>query len=236
MPRLRRLRDPQRHPGVHARAWPRARAHRLRLRNRRVRRASRTTCRRTACTDPRPCTRDRDGSGRDAAGSLGVGRDRRRGLARSAGTTSFTRSAGTSTSRSSFSTTRSTVSRKGSTRRRHAWEGDEIDADGLARPPLQPLSVAIGAEASFVARAIDTDKKGPTEVLGAAARHRGSAFVEILQNCNIYNDGAFDFVREDKGNWVYLDDGARIRFGTEAEKGAAVPGRLASGRRGGGGG
>ena len=73
--------------------------------------------------------------------------------------------------------------------------------------PFNPLSVAIGAEASFVARAIDTDKKGLTEVLGAAARHRGSAFVEILQNCNIYNDGAFDFVREEKGKRVYLEDG-----------------------------
>ena len=63
------------------------------------------------------------------------------------------------------------------------------------------------------------DKKGLTEVLGAAARHRGSAFVEILQNCNIYNDGAFDFVREEKGNRVYLEDGERIRFGAESEKG-----------------
>ena len=70
--------------------------------------------------------------------------------------------------------------------------------------PFNPLSVAIGAEASFVARALDTDKKGLTEVLGAAARHRGSAFVEILQNCNIYNDGAFDVVRENKGNRIYL--------------------------------
>jgi 2-oxoglutarate ferredoxin oxidoreductase subunit beta len=85
--------------------------------------------------------------------------------------------------------------------------------------PFNPLSVAIGAEASFVARAIDTDKKGLTEVLGAAARHRGSAFVEILQNCNIYNDGAFDFVREEKGNRIYLTDGERIRFGLESEKG-----------------
>ena len=70
--------------------------------------------------------------------------------------------------------------------------------------PFNPLSVAIGAEASFVARALDTDKKGLTEVLGAAARHRGSAFVEILQNCNIYNDGAFDVVRENKANRIYL--------------------------------
>ncbi len=85
--------------------------------------------------------------------------------------------------------------------------------------PFNPLSVAIGAEASFVGRAIDTDKKGLTEVLGAAARHRGSAFVEILQNCNIYNDGAFEYVREDKGNRIYLEHGAPIRFGVEAEKG-----------------
>jgi 2-oxoglutarate/2-oxoacid ferredoxin oxidoreductase subunit beta len=85
--------------------------------------------------------------------------------------------------------------------------------------PFNPLSIAIGAEASFVGRAIDTDKKGLTEVLGAAARHRGSAFVEILQNCNIYNDGAFDYVREDKGNRIYLEHGAPITFGLEGEKG-----------------
>ena len=85
--------------------------------------------------------------------------------------------------------------------------------------PFNPLSVAIGAEASFVARALDTDKKGLTDVLGAAARHRGSAFVEILQNCNIYNDGAFDVVREEKGNRIYLQHGERIRFGVEAERG-----------------
>ena len=85
--------------------------------------------------------------------------------------------------------------------------------------PFNPLSVAIGAEASFVARALDTDKKGLTEVLGAAARHRGSAFVEILQNCNIYNDGAFDVVRENKANRIYLQHGERIRFGEEGERG-----------------
>ena len=56
-------------------------------------------------------------------------------------------------------------------------------------------------------------------MLGAAARHRGSAFVEILQNCNIYNDGAFDYVREEKGNRIYLESGAPIRFGAEGEKG-----------------
>ncbi|HXF97278.1 MAG TPA: 2-oxoacid:ferredoxin oxidoreductase subunit beta [Gaiellaceae bacterium] len=85
--------------------------------------------------------------------------------------------------------------------------------------PFNPISVAIGAEATFVARAIDTDKKGLTEVLGEAARHRGAAFVEILQNCNIYNDGAFDYAREEKENRIYLRHGEPIRFGAEMEKG-----------------
>jgi 2-oxoglutarate ferredoxin oxidoreductase subunit beta len=85
--------------------------------------------------------------------------------------------------------------------------------------PFNPLSLAIGAEASFVARAIDTDRPHLTEVLRAAAAHRGSAFVEIFQNCNIYNDGAFDFVRDDKTNRIYLEHGKPIRFGKESEKG-----------------
>jgi 2-oxoglutarate ferredoxin oxidoreductase subunit beta len=85
--------------------------------------------------------------------------------------------------------------------------------------PFNPLSLAIGAEASFVARAIDTDRGHLTEVLRAAAAHKGSAFVEIFQNCNIYNDGAFDFVREDKTNRIYLEHGKPIRFGEEKEKG-----------------
>jgi 2-oxoglutarate ferredoxin oxidoreductase subunit beta len=85
--------------------------------------------------------------------------------------------------------------------------------------PFNPLSLAIGAEATFVARAIDTDRAHLTEVLRVAAAHRGSAFVEIFQNCNIYNDGAFDFVREDKTNRIYLEHGKPIRFGEENEKG-----------------
>jgi 2-oxoglutarate ferredoxin oxidoreductase subunit beta len=85
--------------------------------------------------------------------------------------------------------------------------------------PFNPLSIAIGAEASFVGRAIDTDKKGLAEVVEAAAQHRGSAYVEILQNCNIYNDGAFDYVRDEKANRIYLEDGAPIRFGEDGAKG-----------------
>ena len=88
--------------------------------------------------------------------------------------------------------------------------------------PFNPLSVAIGAEADFVARAIDTDRKHLTEVLRAAAAHRGAAFVEIYQNCNIFNDGAFDYVREDEGNRIYLEHGKPIRFGAEGEKGVRL--------------
>ena len=84
---------------------------------------------------------------------------------------------------------------------------------GSVDRPFNPLSVAIGAEATFVARAIDTDKKELAEVLRAAAAHRGAAFVEILQNCNIYNDGAFDYVREQKENRIYLRAGEEIRWG-----------------------
>ena len=88
--------------------------------------------------------------------------------------------------------------------------------------PFNPLSVAIGAEADFVARAIDTDRKHLTEVLRAAAAHRGAAFVEIYQNCNIFNDGAFDYVREDEGNRIYLEHGKPIRFGVDGEKGVRL--------------
>src|ERR1044071_7880772 len=74
--------------------------------------------------------------------------------------------------------------------------------------PFNPVSVALGAEAAFVAGAIDTAKPGLTSVLRRAAAHKGTAFVEILQNCNIYNDGAFDFVRDEKENRLYLEHGA----------------------------
>jgi 2-oxoglutarate ferredoxin oxidoreductase subunit beta len=70
-----------------------------------------------------------------------------------------------------------------------------------------------------VARAIDTDKKEMADVLRAAAEHRGAAFVEILQNCNIYNDGAWDYVRDAKENRLYLTPGEEVRWG---EKGVRM--------------
>jgi len=87
--------------------------------------------------------------------------------------------------------------------------------------PFNPLSLVIGAEATFVARAIDTDKAGMSDVLRAAAAHRGSAFVEIFQNCPIFNDDAFDFVRDDKEgvNRIVLRNGEPIRWGKDFDKG-----------------
>jgi 2-oxoglutarate ferredoxin oxidoreductase subunit beta len=86
--------------------------------------------------------------------------------------------------------------------------------------PFNPISLAIGAEATFVGRAIDTDKKGMTGVLRAAAEHRGSAFVEIFQNCPIFNDDAFDDVRDDKEgvNRIVLRHGEPITWGKDGEK------------------
>jgi 2-oxoglutarate ferredoxin oxidoreductase subunit beta len=87
--------------------------------------------------------------------------------------------------------------------------------------PFNPLSLVIGADATFVARAVDTDKSGMTDVLRAAAAHKGSAFVEIFQNCPIFNDDAFAFVRDDKEgiNRIALRDGEPIRWGADHEKG-----------------
>ncbi len=62
--------------------------------------------------------------------------------------------------------------------------------------PFNPISLALGAEATFVARTIDSDRAHLIEVLRAAAQHDGTSLVEIYQNCNIFNDGAFNLVKE----------------------------------------
>ena len=90
--------------------------------------------------------------------------------------------------------------------------------------PFNPISVALGTEASFVARTIDSDRKHMTEVLRAAAAHEGSALVEIYQNCNIFNDRAWEplkdsGIRED--NLIRLEHGQPIRFGRDGQKGVA---------------
>ena len=88
--------------------------------------------------------------------------------------------------------------------------------------PFNPVSIALGAEATFVARSIDTDKKHLTEMLRRAAAHKGSALLEIYQNCNVYNDGAFDAVKEQTENQIRLEHGQPIRFGAEGERGVKL--------------
>jgi 2-oxoglutarate/2-oxoacid ferredoxin oxidoreductase subunit beta len=101
---------------------------------------------------------------------------------------------------------------------------------GSLDTPFNPVSLALGAEASFVARTIDSDRKHLTSVLRAAADHKGAAFIEIYQNCPIFNDDAFAPVttpgsREQR--LIRLEHGAPVRFGPDGSKG------LRFGRQGG---
>ena len=89
---------------------------------------------------------------------------------------------------------------------------------GSLDTPFNPVSLAIGAEASFVARTLDSDRKHLTSVLTAAAHHNGTALVEIYQNCNIFNDGAFDILKnpDTRGEAIVpLEHGQPLIFGTE---------------------
>jgi 2-oxoglutarate ferredoxin oxidoreductase subunit beta len=91
--------------------------------------------------------------------------------------------------------------------------------------PFNPLSIALGAEATFVARTMDVERKHLPQVLRRVAEHRGSAFVEIYQNCNIFNDGAFIALASKEGgtrNRIYLEHGKPIRFGAERERGVRM--------------
>ncbi|CAM5543994.1 2-oxoglutarate ferredoxin oxidoreductase subunit beta [Streptomyces avidinii] len=93
---------------------------------------------------------------------------------------------------------------------------------GSLDAPFNPVSLAIGAEASFVARTVDSDRKHLTEVLRAAADHQGTALVEIYQNCNIFNDGAFEVLKDREQAQeavIRLEQGQPIRFGVDNAKG-----------------
>jgi 2-oxoglutarate/2-oxoacid ferredoxin oxidoreductase subunit beta len=88
--------------------------------------------------------------------------------------------------------------------------------------PFNPVSLALGAEATFVARTIDSDRTHLTATLREAAAHRGASFVEILQNCDIFNDGAFDLLKKPETRdtaVVRLEHGQPVRFGVDGHKG-----------------
>ncbi len=93
--------------------------------------------------------------------------------------------------------------------------------------PLKPLAVALGAEGTFVARSLDVDPHHMVETLERAAGHRGTSFVEIYQNCNIYNNGAFEeFTAKDvrADRMLYLKHGEPMIFGKDADKGIRING------------
>src|SRR4051794_4905234 len=93
---------------------------------------------------------------------------------------------------------------------------------GSLDAPFNPVSLAIGAEASFVARTVDSDRKHLTHVLSAAAAHRGTALVEIYQNCPIFNDGAFDAIKDNDSKAdaiIPLVHGEPVRFGNDGRRG-----------------
>jgi 2-oxoglutarate ferredoxin oxidoreductase subunit beta len=91
--------------------------------------------------------------------------------------------------------------------------------------PFNPVSLAIGSEASFVARTHDMDRKHMMEVFRRAYEHKGGAFVEIYQNCNVFNDGAFEAVTAKDARADMLIDlkhGEPIRFGKDGDKGVVA--------------
>lgn len=90
---------------------------------------------------------------------------------------------------------------------------------GSVDTPFNPISLALGAEASFVARTVDSHRAHLTEVLTAAISHRGAALVEIYQNCPIFNDGAFDDLKGADSGLIPLRHGEPIVFGADGVQG-----------------
>ena len=102
--------------------------------------------------------------------------------------------------------------------------------DGSIDYPVNAASLALGAGASFVARCLDIDVHHLVTTLERAAKHKGASFVEVFQNCNVFNDGAFrEFadkaVRPDRT--VYLEDGKPLVFGSERTRGIRLNGTTA---------
>jgi 2-oxoglutarate/2-oxoacid ferredoxin oxidoreductase subunit beta len=96
---------------------------------------------------------------------------------------------------------------------------------GSIERPFNPISLALGAEASFVARSVDMDRPHTTAMLEAAYEHRGSAFIEIYQNCNVFNDKAFVQLTgrpERDVNRINLEPGQPIVFGQDNELGVVL--------------
>jgi len=108
-------------------------------------------------------------------------------------------------------------------------QGKKTKSTPMGSPdtPIRPISLAIAAEATFVARTIDMDVKHLEYVLERAARHVGTAFVEIYQNCNIFNDGAYNYATDKatkSDTTIYLENGKPLVFGKDSSKGIRLQG------------
>ncbi len=98
---------------------------------------------------------------------------------------------------------------------------------GSVDHPFNPLALALGAEGTFIARTMDRDPKHARSVLLKAAAHKGTSFVEIYQNCNVFNDGAFSLFTEKSSkpdNTVFLEEGQPLVFGQDGSKGLKLDG------------
>ncbi len=99
---------------------------------------------------------------------------------------------------------------------------------GSLDQPFNPVSLALGAEATFVARTHDMDRQHMMEMFRRAHEHRGAAFVEVYQNCNVFNDGAFEHITKKDNResmLIPLRHGEPIRFGADAERGVVLDGQ-----------
>lgn len=98
---------------------------------------------------------------------------------------------------------------------------------GAVDHPLNPISLALGAEASFIARSVDVNIKHLAATLLRAAQHRGAALVEVYQNCNVFNDGAFSYAQDKatrEDNTLELVHGQPMIFGKKRDKGIRLSG------------
>src|SRR5262249_6446244 len=93
---------------------------------------------------------------------------------------------------------------------------------GSVDQPVSPLCYALGCEATFVARSVDYDTEHLPKVLARAAQHKGTAFVEVYQDCNVYNMGAFEYATDKSqraDSLLYLEHGKPLVFGKDKKKG-----------------
>jgi 2-oxoglutarate ferredoxin oxidoreductase subunit beta len=98
---------------------------------------------------------------------------------------------------------------------------------GVVDHPLNPITIAIGAEATFIARSVDSNVKHLAATLKRAAAHKGTSFVEVYQNCNVFNDGAFSYAQDKASRddaTIELEHGKPMIFGKERDKGIRLIG------------